>query len=144
MITRRAYEQHGGFDEGIFMFAEDIDLCYRVRASGLRVHHLGEVSVVHLGGKSATEEMISGVFNRRQGMRYFFEKHYGSWRSVALRMFWALEAVSKITADSLSYWTVNDGRRRFKRQRMQGYALLLRNLHKRCWFLRPDGSAFGR
>ncbi|MEY2424898.1 MAG: N-acetylglucosaminyl-diphospho-decaprenol L-rhamnosyltransferase, partial [Actinomycetota bacterium] len=42
----------GGFDERFFLFAEDADLCRRVRASGKRVVVASEVEVHHAGGAS--------------------------------------------------------------------------------------------
>jgi N-acetylglucosaminyl-diphospho-decaprenol L-rhamnosyltransferase len=37
----------GGFDDGYFLYAEDIDWCRRVRASGREVHYLAEPGAVH-------------------------------------------------------------------------------------------------
>ena len=37
LVTRRAYELVGGFDENFFMYCEDVDLSWRARAAGLSV-----------------------------------------------------------------------------------------------------------
>lgn len=52
-IKRRAFEQVGGFDEDIFMYAEDIDLSWRLRASGGKLLYCPKAVVAHHGWKKA-------------------------------------------------------------------------------------------
>jgi N-acetylglucosaminyl-diphospho-decaprenol L-rhamnosyltransferase len=42
----------GGFDEAYFLYAEDMDLCFRVHGSGKRVVYLPQVSIVHDGNRA--------------------------------------------------------------------------------------------
>ncbi len=55
MLMRRA-ELPGEqvFDEGYLMYAEDVDLCYRVRAAGWQVAYCADAPVIHYGGGSAS------------------------------------------------------------------------------------------
>ena len=43
---RKLFQQIGLLDEGFFMYAEDIDLCMRIRQAGLRIAFYPETSVV--------------------------------------------------------------------------------------------------
>jgi len=43
---------HGPFDEGFFMFGEDVDLCLRLRHAGIRAVYCPRARIVHLGGMS--------------------------------------------------------------------------------------------
>jgi GT2 family glycosyltransferase len=45
----RTWEELGGFDERIYMYAEDLDLCWRARRRGWKVWFAREASFVHLG-----------------------------------------------------------------------------------------------
>jgi GT2 family glycosyltransferase len=47
-----AWEALGGLDERRFMYAEDIDLCWRARELGWEVRFVAEAEFVHLGGAS--------------------------------------------------------------------------------------------
>jgi GT2 family glycosyltransferase len=52
VIRRSAFEAVGGFDEGFFMYGEEVDLCRRLTGAGFEVHFAPVASVVHLGGAS--------------------------------------------------------------------------------------------
>ncbi len=52
VLRRDVFELVGGFDERFFMFAEDMDLCWRVRERGLSVAALDEAVVTHVEGLS--------------------------------------------------------------------------------------------
>lgn len=52
VMRRDVFESVGGFDERFFMFAEDMDLCWRVRERGLVVAALTEAAVTHVEGLS--------------------------------------------------------------------------------------------
>ena len=53
MAKRKALEQVGLFNTDYFMYAEDLDLCYRMKRSGWKVCYLGKATIVHHGGQSA-------------------------------------------------------------------------------------------
>ena len=48
-----AWETLGGFEESRFMYAEDIDLCWRARERGWEVRFVAEAEFMHLGNASA-------------------------------------------------------------------------------------------
>lgn len=52
LVRRRAWEALGGFDESYFMFAEDVDLCWRAWTSGWTVAFEPAARVVHVRGAS--------------------------------------------------------------------------------------------
>lgn len=47
LVRRQALDAVEGFDEGFFMYYEDIDLCYRLNAAGRPVHYRPDVEWVH-------------------------------------------------------------------------------------------------
>jgi N-acetylglucosaminyl-diphospho-decaprenol L-rhamnosyltransferase len=52
LVRRELFERLGGFDERYFMFAEDMDLCWRARRSGIDVGTAPEAIVTHTEGVS--------------------------------------------------------------------------------------------
>jgi len=60
-VRREAFERVGGFDERYFMFAEDMDLCWRTRRLGYDVGTAPEAVVTHVEGvsrRSAPKRML--------------------------------------------------------------------------------------
>ena len=51
-IRRSAFDQVGGFDEHFFMYGEEADLAYRLRAAGWQSHIAPVARVVHRDGAS--------------------------------------------------------------------------------------------
>lgn len=68
VVRREVFEQIGGFDEGFFLYFEEVDLCLRMLRQGWTVWHLPTIDVVHLEGASTG---IQAAARRRP--RYWFE-----------------------------------------------------------------------
>ena len=55
LFRRIAFESVGGFDSRIFMYGEDVDLSWRLRAAGWRLRYAPRAAVVHRTYRSAGE-----------------------------------------------------------------------------------------
>lgn len=55
LVRGRAWEELGGFDERLFMYAEDLDLFRRAEARGWGARFVADAEFVHLGGASADQ-----------------------------------------------------------------------------------------
>ena len=79
MLGRRSLIQKlGGMDETVFMFFEDIDLCYRVHREGYRIYYLADVSIIHKSGRSQKKFRGSLVAANADAFYMFFKKHRGN------------------------------------------------------------------
>lgn len=54
MIRRIVFEQVGQFSTDYFMYAEDMDLCYKAARAGWRTYFVGDATVIHHGGGSSS------------------------------------------------------------------------------------------
>ncbi len=70
LARRSAFEKVGGFDESYFMYAEDVDLCWRLGNAGWRVRYVPAAVVSHL----------QGVSTRRHPYRMIGAHHRSLWR----------------------------------------------------------------
>jgi N-acetylglucosaminyl-diphospho-decaprenol L-rhamnosyltransferase len=53
LLRRSAFEQAGGFDPRQWMYAEDLDLCWRLREHGWRTRYQPAATVLHQSGAAA-------------------------------------------------------------------------------------------
>lgn len=81
VMPTAVYERLGGFDERFFLFAEDADLCRRVRALGKRVAITTKVSVNHIGGASvaASNSADAAAALRTRALATYIDKYEGPW-----------------------------------------------------------------
>ena len=84
LLQRRVIERVGAFDPGYFMYAEDADLCTRIREAGYEVRFTPLLEVVHDHGLSTrgSERMIWE--HSRSIYRYFDKHHARGWRRALL------------------------------------------------------------
>ena len=61
LIERRSFESVGGFDEGYFMFYEDIDLCLRANDAGVRTYLADDWHVCHEGAHSTRQRFAESL-----------------------------------------------------------------------------------
>lgn len=62
MIARVDFEVLRGFDEAMFMFCEDVDLCWRMQLLGKRIATVRGAICEHVGGGSAPVGSKDGVY----------------------------------------------------------------------------------
>ena len=88
MIRKSVFDRVGGFSEEYFMYAEDLDLCYKVAQAGLRNYYCGDATVVHYGGGSSARQSVSQWATRMKfrAMVLFLRKTRGAAYSIAYRM----------------------------------------------------------
>jgi GT2 family glycosyltransferase len=74
-VSRAILEKIGGFDERFFMYAEDIDLSYRIEQAGYLNYYLADTTIIHFKGES-TQKDIRYVRQFYKAMSQFRRKHF--------------------------------------------------------------------
>jgi len=98
MIRRDIFEKAGMFSEEYFMYAEDMDLCYKVRRLGFDVCYTGRAMVIHHGGGSSRDRAATRVaaIRQKQAMLMFCAKTRGRVYAACYRMAIGLNAVCRL------------------------------------------------
>jgi len=98
LIRRETLNQIGLLDERFFMYAEDIDWCYRAALAGWETYYLGEISIYHYNrGSSEKSPEVSSYLQtlRDQSLLKFYKKHYGAFAAFILNMIIGLKRRNK-------------------------------------------------
>jgi GT2 family glycosyltransferase len=110
IVRRHLIERIGLFDEKIFMYGEDCDLCYRIKNLGYAVYYLPGLSIIHHRNQSAAKlsEFYSNIDHSRLYLqfvsrKYVIKKHYGNLQGNIYHVLIILAVVRKILQDSLTH-----------------------------------------
>ena len=77
LIPKRVLGKVGLFDESIFMYGEDIDLCYRIKKAGFKVVYYADVWMTHLKGQSGLHTKSPLVIKHfHDGIKRFYDMYY--------------------------------------------------------------------
>ena len=66
----------GLLDERFFMYAEDVDWCYRCKEAGWEVWYEPRAEIMHHIGGSSRSLPVRSLLERHRSMYYFYRKHY--------------------------------------------------------------------
>jgi len=83
-LRRDALDAVGGWDEGYFMYVEDVDLCWRLRRAGWRVVYEPGGEVVHVGGVSTRTRPYRMILEHHRSLYRFARKRWSGPRRLLL------------------------------------------------------------
>ena len=89
VFRRSALDQVSGFDEGFFMYAEDMDICRRLGRSGWGVYLDPRVTVEHFYGGVRRRFQQFGDYQRLKALMRYFALSRGWPARLALRVAFA-------------------------------------------------------
>lgn len=105
LFRMEAFQEQGFFDENIFLFSEETDLCKRLISAGERILLNTDVHIHHLKGQSALPNpKIDALKNWHRGWSkmYYLHKHgliAGWWPPRRMCLRYALKAVLASSGD---------------------------------------------
>lgn len=76
MISKKLFNEIGGFDKDFFMYLEETYLCYQVKQKGYRIYNVPSAKIIHLEGQSFTlKTKFEDMFF--DGRKTYLTKVYG-------------------------------------------------------------------
>ena len=146
MIKKTVLNKTGGFDEQFFMYAEDIDLSYRIDKAGFRNYYLPATTIIHFKGES-TQKDFRYVKMFYSAMQLFIKKHFSnkgfSFRlymlTLGLRLRQTL-AFMRLPFNKTKYGSKTDGPvfikgdpgdREILKQKLAGYRISVSEIEKK-------------
>ncbi len=122
---RSALRAVGGFDEGYFMYSEELDLCARLRAAGWRIAYEPAALVVHHEGASSAQAVPGRHINFNTSKVRFYRRRFGGAFGELLRAFLLGTYVIQLGQEG-GKWLLGH-RRDLRRQRIGTYLQVLRS-----------------
>lgn len=76
IIPKSIFEQIEGFDENIFMYFEDKDLCHRIKNRGYRIVYYPHTKILHhLAGSTKSKSKKEVEYIYRKSQLYYYQKY---------------------------------------------------------------------
>jgi len=76
LLSRRALDDVGTFDEQFPIFFNDVDWCYRAKKKGWKIFFTPDAEVIHHGGASTTQVRAKMISESHRSLARFYAKHY--------------------------------------------------------------------
>ena len=104
LLRRTVFEQVGMFSEDYFMYAEDIDLNYKLRRAGFTNYYVGETAIIHHGGGSSSRQEVSqwAVTMKMNAMLRLFRTTHGRSYGSAYRVAMGAVALARLVILALA------------------------------------------
>lgn len=97
LVKRSLFEEVGLFSEDYFMYAEDLDLCYKIKRAGYRNYYIPDVSIIHFGGGSSEKSPSDfSVVMMRESMWEMMRKTRGNVYGFAYRVSSSVSSVGRL------------------------------------------------
>lgn len=90
-FNKKKFKRGDFFDENIFLYLEEIDLCKRLNLAGEKIYIVSKSKINHLGGKSHgkyfnLEIELSRNWHWMWSMFYYNKKHYNLFKAYILTL----------------------------------------------------------
>ena len=101
-FNKNKFSQIDYFDENIFLYLEEIDLCKRLNFINEKIYLIYNAKIKHLGGKSHGEKFnleieVSRNWHWMWSKFYFTKKHFGILKAYYATIFFFLKSILKMT-----------------------------------------------
>jgi len=98
MVKRSVFESIECFSTEYFMYAEDVDLCYKIKKAGRGVYYTGAATIVHYGGGSSRQQGVNhfAALVTRQSLQKFLHKSRGHLYSKFYRFSTGMTALCRV------------------------------------------------
>ena len=84
LVNRAAYCEVGGFDPGLLIYSEEVDLALRYEAAGWESWQVPDAEVIHYGGSSTSQQPDQMFVELWRSRLYVYRKHYTRASLIAL------------------------------------------------------------
>ena len=96
VVRKTVWDKVGGMDENLFMYGEDLYLCYRIKLLGLKIGYNPATKVIHIGQASQNKMPRGYILGEFTGLKYFYAKNYSQIYQMLLGFILDVAAFNRI------------------------------------------------
>ncbi|MBL8062514.1 MAG: glycosyltransferase family 2 protein [Anaerolineales bacterium] len=104
MLARRAvFEEVGFLDNDLFVWASDVDWCYKVEKSRWKQYFLPNVKVYHRRNSVSKKQPYANLLHYHRDLRTFYKKHFAERNSWVFNLIWELLLQMRLLLQVIRY-----------------------------------------
>jgi N-acetylglucosaminyl-diphospho-decaprenol L-rhamnosyltransferase len=100
---RPLFETIHGFDEHIFMYSEDVDICLRAQKAGCKIVYNPNIGLYHYAGKSKDYNRQQALISNIESRFYYASSYLGSVSRVVLKFFFFFYLIGRFVIHTLIF-----------------------------------------
>jgi len=77
MVRADVFKEIKGFDENLFMYMDDVELCFRAKKNGFLTYFYPNLKIIH--EERGSSDKTFAIINIYKGILYFYKKHKTYW-----------------------------------------------------------------
>ena len=120
VLKRSVFEETGGFDESVFMYGEDVDLSWHIRALGYRLQYVPAAITWHYAYQKPGEEKPAQIIGSMSGNLVLLYK-YGTQKQISDGKKLLKAAQAHIKKDIKAKWEAEEKRIDAKRSEYRAF-----------------------
>lgn len=91
MISRKIFEKIGGFEKELFMYGEDMELCFRANKKGFLTYFYPEITLFHKERGSSNRTFA--IVHIYKAILFFYKKYKPGWQYKIARFLLYLKSI---------------------------------------------------
>ncbi len=125
LVRRQVIDQVGGFDEGFFMYSEEVDWQKRIKQAGWQIVYYPGAQIVHYGGRSSDQVIAERHIHFQTSKVRYFGKHHGPLAGAFMRFYLLAHYVWQLALEALKGLLGHE--RQLRKERVRAYWQVLRS-----------------
>lgn len=85
LVKKNVIKKAGYLDDKIFMYAEEVEWCFRIKRAGFDILYIPSIKVVHHKGASGMGNE-AGIIEEFNSLEYIYKKHFPNWQQIPLKL----------------------------------------------------------
>ena len=119
MVRREVIQEIGLMDEDFYMYADDVEWCYRIKKAGWKIFYYADAAIVHLGGQSSKSVKIEVGVEGLRSMNRFFRKYWGRPRAWVHKILTFFVTIAKLQVFGVGFLFSKDVERDRFREKLR-------------------------
>jgi GT2 family glycosyltransferase len=105
LLRSKVFAEVGMFNEEYFMYAEDLDLNFKLQKAGYTNYYVGHATIIHHGGRSSSRQKVSqwSTMMKFYAMTRYYRKNRGRIYEIGYRLTMSCAAVGRLTILGVIY-----------------------------------------